>query len=737
MLRQIHSLPGLIAALLVAVLALTGAVLSVQPALERFAAPSVVTGTISVAGLAEAARAQHAEIDKITKTASGSVVVSYFEGDKAGADLLDPATGRVVGPVAPSATIRFITNLHRSLLLGTAGRVAAGLGALAMVVLTVTGAMMLATRQGGWSALLKPIRGNARQRWHAQAGRLAVVGLLLTTMTGCFLSLTSFELIPDGSADPVATASGGGGERAPVGSLAALQAVDLADLRELAFPYAADPTDTFRLTTAAGVTQIDAATGEALSFQPHSTARQLYELVYLLHTGQGLWPLGLLLGLSALAVPVFAVTGAMIWWQRRRSLPRIADNRPASAADTIILVGSEGNSTWGFARTLHAALTQAGHKVHAAPMNALAPAYPKAARMLILTATYGDGTAPASASGFLSRLDRSALKLPFAVLGFGDRSFPRFCRFAEDVSTALASNGWPALIETDRVDRQSAQSFALWGDRLGTALGHALALAHVAERPKTSTLELVKRVDYGAEVQAPTAILTFRLPGAAAGLPFWRRLFRASLPPFEAGDLVGILPPGSTVPRYYSLASSARDGILEICVRKQPGGLCSGFLNDLPLGGRIDGFIKANPAFRPNAKATPLILIGAGAGIAPLMGFLRANRSHREAHLYWGGRSPASDFLYREDLASCMADGRLTALNAVFSRVAAGGYVQDGLANDGQHLAALLQRGAQIMVCGGREMAGGVSQALDAILAPMALSTVALKANGLYLEDVY
>lgn len=98
------------------------------------------------------------------------------------------------------------------------------------------------------------------------------------------------------------------------------------------------------------------------------------------------------------------------------------------------------------------------------------------------------------------------------------------------------------------------------------------------------------------------------------------------------------------------------------------------FLNDLPLDGRIDGFIKANLAFRPNASTAPLILIGAGAGVAPLMGFLRANRTLREAHLYWGGRSPASDFLYREDLASCMADGRLTALNAVFSRVAEGGY---------------------------------------------------------------
>lgn len=737
MLRQIHSLPGLVAALLVAVLALTGAVLSIQPALERLAAPSVAAGMTNVAALAETAKAQHAEIDKIVKTASGSVIVSYFDGDKAGADLVDPATGQVIGPHAPSATMRFVTNLHRSLLLGTAGRVAAGLGALAMAILAVTGAMLLAARLGGWAALLKPIRGHARQRWHAQAGRLAMVGLLLSAMTGCFLSLTSFELIPDGSADPAVTASGSGGDRASVGSLAALQAIDLADLRELAFPYAGDPTDTYRLTTAAGVTQIDAATGEALSFQPHSLARRTYELIYMLHTGQGLWPLALLLGLSALTVPVFAVTGAMIWWQRRGSLPHIGNNSAASAADTIILVGSEGNSTWGFAKTLHAALTRAGHKVHAAPMNAMAPAYPKAARMLVLTATYGDGAAPASASRFLAKLARTDARLPVAVLGFGDRSFPKFCRFADDVAAALAARHWPVLIETDRIDRQSAQSFALWGEKLGAVLGHKLVLAHVAERPKTTALELVQRTDYGAEVQAPTAILRFSMPGLPAERPVWRRLFPASLPRFSAGDLVGIVPPGSTVPRYYSLASSSRDGFLEICVRKQPGGLCSGFLNDLSLGGRIDAFIKANPAFRPNASAAPLVLIGAGAGIAPLIGFLRGNRSQREAHLYWGGRSPASDFLYREELTSCMADGRLTKLNAAFSRLADGSYVQDRLAADAQELSALLRRGAQIMVCGGRDMAEGVSQALDMILAPMGLSTAALRSNGLYLEDVY
>ena len=45
--------------------------------------------------------------------------------------------------------------------------------------------------------------------------------------------------------------------------------------------------------------------------------------------------------------------------------------------------------------------------------------------------------------------------------------------------------------------------------------------------------------------------------------------------PFEVGDLIGILPPGSETPSIYSLASSSEDGVAEICVRNAQGGLCS------------------------------------------------------------------------------------------------------------------------------------------------------------------
>jgi sulfite reductase (NADPH) flavoprotein alpha-component len=41
------------------------------------------------------------------------------------------------------------------------------------------------------------------------------------------------------------------------------------------------------------------------------------------------------------------------------------------------------------------------------------------------------------------------------------------------------------------------------------------------------------------------------------------------------------------------------------------------------------------------------------------------------------------------------------------------------------------------MVCGGRDMAAGVADALAEILAPAGLTPAVLKAEGRYVEDVY
>ena len=456
----------------------------------------------------------------------------------------------------------------------------------------------------------------------------------------------------------------------------------------------------------------------------------------MLHTGQGAATLGLVLGLMALGVPTMGATGVLIWLAGRRGRPRIRGNQPAGRAGTVLLVGSEGGSTWGFAATLHSALTQAGQSVHVAPMSAFAPGrYGRAERVIVLAATYGDGAAPASANGFVDRLNAAdrAPNAPLAVLGFGDRSFPAYCAFAKAVASAAEAKGWPELMPLDTVDRQSSQDFARWGRALGQALGIDLELLHQPVLPKTETLTLVARRDYGAEVQAPTAILRFALPRAT----LWQRFVGAGFARFEAGDLIGVLPEGSAVPRFYSLASASRDRFIEIVVKKHPGGLASSQLTALKPGETVTAFLRRNPGFRPDRGRTPLILIGAGTGIGPLAGFVRGNARRRPIHLFFGMRHPDSDFFYGEEVPAWQQERRLTRLVTAVSRGARPHYVQDALRGDAAQVAQLIRDGARVMVCGGRDMAAGVADALAEILAPTGLTPAVLKAEGRYVEDVY
>jgi sulfite reductase (NADPH) flavoprotein alpha-component len=106
-------------------------------------------------------------------------------------------------------------------------------------------------------------------------------------------------------------------------------------------------------------------------------------------------------------------------------------------------------------------------------------------------------------------------------------------------------------------------------------------------------------------------------------------------------------------------------------------------------------------------------------------------------YLYWGGRNPQSDFLYQPELGGYLNDHRLTGLNTAFSRSAEKNYVQDAIMADEVALRQLVERGAQILVCGGRDMASGVRKVFDSILKPMHLNVDALKTEGRYLEDVY
>ena len=737
--KAIHRWLGLTIGALAVVLGVSGAILAIDPVQQAWQAPGA-PDDLPVVTLVERVTRTIPGVEEIRHLPSDAIVVFSFDGDQARASYVDPADGRVLGAWQPSALPRWVKNLHRSLLLGDAGRWGAAVIALTMAVLCASALVLLLRRMGGWRRLAARVRGSLAQRIHVIAGRVVLVVLTLSSLTALTMSASTLGLVtldagpePDVvSAVPVVAAA----TALPAAQLALLQSLSVGDLRKLNFPAATDPEDTWKVATAQGQGWIDQHSGQTLAWQDATLAQRIYDWALVLHTGEGAWLWAVVLALVGASVLLFWWSGVVIWWQARRLAPHITGNSPLAQADVLIFVASEGGSTWGFAQTLQDALRQNGHRVHTSALEEF-QTLAGTKQVFVLAATYGEGQAPAHASQALeiiAKLSPGVTPVPVTVLGFGDRQFPAFCAFAEALESTLRAQGWPALLPLECIHQQSGQQFARWGESLAQALDEPLVLDHVPRVPPTTALSLVSRQDYPGTTGQATVILRFAWPAQSLGA----RLRGHGLAHFAAGDLVGIVAPGSSVPRYYSLASGWADGFLEICVRQMPGGLCSTHLLGLQPGDVVTAFIRSNPGFALPRTRRPVVLIGAGTGVAPLAGFIRRNDRHAPMHLYFGGRDPARDFFFGPEIQRWLVEGRLATLQTVFSRVPdGGGYVQDALRRNAEQLRALVTQGAIVRVCGGRAMAQGVAEALDAVLAPLQMSVSQLKAKERYAEDVF
>ena len=235
MIRALHRWPGLLALVLVTVLALRGAALSVFAMVERPAAPEAVAGQ-SVADLAARVASLHPGREEIRRAPSGTITAWWFDGGTPGSAVIDPATGADIRSADPNGVERWLTNLHRSLFLGDAGRLVMEAGAAAMLVLTLSGAALVARRTGGWRRWFARLRGPLAGRLHVELARVAVAGLALSAATALWMTASTFDLLPDGAVRPADPAAVSGQMAFPLDRMAALRAVPVIDLRKLSFP---------------------------------------------------------------------------------------------------------------------------------------------------------------------------------------------------------------------------------------------------------------------------------------------------------------------------------------------------------------------------------------------------------------------------------------------------------------------------------------------------------------------
>lgn len=228
----------------------------------------------------------------------------------------------------------------------------------------------------------------------------------------------------------------------------------------------------------------------------------------------------------------------------------------------------------------------------------------------------------------------------------------------------------------------------------------------------------------------------------------------------DPAELVVLLP--KLTPRLYSISSSpvAHAGQIHATVavvrftahNRDRGGVCSTLFADrTKVSDRLPIYIQPNKKFKlPSNPDTPMIMIGPGTGIAPFRGFLHERRvlgQKGQNWLFFGERSAATDYLYRDELESMNADGHLMRLDTAFSRDSGDKvYVQDRMLEQAPLFWQWLQNGASVYVCGdASRMAKDVHGALCRIveeqgaMSQEAAETYvdALKEQHRYHRDVY
>ena len=235
----------------------------------------------------------------------------------------------------------------------------------------------------------------------------------------------------------------------------------------------------------------------------------------------------------------------------------------------------------------------------------------------------------------------------------------------------------------------------------------------------------------GSEELKTTAADKARLDAYLAATPPVG-IFAAYPHPLDAQTLFQLFRPQT--PRLYSIASAQDEVGEEVhltvgVVRFEHHGntytgAASGYLGErLEEGGEVRVFVEPNPNFRLPANGdTPVIMIGAGTGIAPFRAFMQA-RVAREAPgknwLVFGNPHFTEDFLYQTEWQGWQKDGFLHRYSLAWSRDQAEKvYVQDKLREEAASVWQWLKDGAYVYVCGdAARMAKDVERALLDIIA--------------------
>ena len=722
--RYSHLTLAISSALFIVVAALTGIVLAFEPISNKLNPyASVALKTISIAETIGVLQEKYDAIIKVEVDENDFVSASIInEEGESKTFYINPKTGEKIGNLIERlALFEFATNLHRSLFLKSTGRFVIGFVSLLLFLISTTGTLLIIKRQGGFSKIFsKIVKENSNQYYHIVFGRYFLIPIIVITLTGVYLSLERFSLLPKDKNTIQSLKINNNTINLKAADFDFFKNTKLKDIKKIEFPFSKDVQDYFYLKTIQNEYQIHQFNGQIVSQKKQGFISLGLYYGLILHTGKGVIIWAIVLLLSCFALLYFIFSGFSMLVKRKKIKTSILNKITKDEAEYIVLVGSETGTTIQFANAFKNALSKTCEKVFVATLNDYTT-YKKAKNIVIFTATYGAGEAPENASKFLKLLGTVQQKndLKYTVLGFGSTEYPAFCKFAilVHVSLQIQSKFTPEM-PLFKIDNQNFNSFENWKNEWSVLNNISLEIdqSNLLEKDKETIFNIAAR----SKVNVDDTFLISLKPSQKMK--------------FTSGDLLAIIPKGENRERLYSIAKI--DNKLLLSIKKNIAGVCSNYLDTLHEKDELAGRIQQNKKFHFPKKVKDVILIANGTGIAPFLGMIQENKKTK-IHLFWGGRTKKSLALYDTYIATALKNKTLTSFQVAYSQEQKK-YVQDLLENQTVLIANLLKKKGVVLICGALKMQLAVEEVLDKIaLQELNISVKELKENKQIRTDCY
>jgi len=704
---------------------ITGIVLAFQPISEQLNSYKVndfesITLAETISGL----KRTYPEVIDVQIDANEFVLASVITEDGESLNgYINPKTAEFLGDkIETSKFFQWVTSFHRSLFLKSIGRFFVGLCSFLLFLIAISGAVLILKRQRSLKKFFsKIVNENFSQYWHVVLGRLSLIPIIIITVTGVYLSAEKFDLLPTEKHnhqidyDAISETP-----KIDIQDFDVFKNTPLSEVKTIEFPFSDDVEDYFTIALKNKELVVNQYTGDILSEIDYPLVTFFSDLSLNLHTGKGsiLW--SLVLAFACVNILFFIYSGFAMTLKRRQA--KLKNKYKKDACKYVILVGSENGSTLPFANALHEQLLAVGETSFIAQLNDYTT-YDTAAHLIIFTATYGEGEAPTNANAFLKRLQtvKQTQKISYSVVGFGSLAYPDFCKFAFDIDIQLQKQ-FHQESPVFTINDKSVESFETWLSlwTVPKDLQLHIEKENLVFQPKLTHTFTVKEKTNKANNPDDTFLLTLQPKKGK---------------PFTSGDLLAIYPNDDYRERLYSIGKVGKE--LQLSVKHYQNGLGSNFLYQLPIHSTFKARVINNTAFHFPKKATQVIMIANGTGVAPFLGML-SNSTKVKTHLYLGLRTQKAYQLYQSQIDESISEEKLQHFNLALSQEANSNYVQDLLLNDAQLIAQALQNNGVIMICGSLAMHKGVVKAITQICDAHTQQPYAFyKKNQQILSDCY